>query len=158
LGRIGIVETAFQSEYDLLRVVMRNGEYSNLDLSTRSIVGIGAFAGTPAKQDTGAQAARLIRFSQASAGKVFLGLVGRRDRPRLLSDEIAIVNADTLERTATMQASVPLWAFAVGGGGSRLYGLDPQGGKIHVFDTTQAVETEVINGVGKSPTIVIFSQ
>jgi DNA-binding beta-propeller fold protein YncE len=157
-GRIGMVKTAFQSEDDLLRVVMSDGEYSNLDLATRSIVGRGALAGTPAKGDYGSEAGRLVRFSQASAGKVFLGLVGPDHRNRLLFDEIAIVKANTLERTATMQASAPLWAFAVGTGGSRLYGLDPRGGKIHVFDTTQAVETEVIEGVGKSPTIVILSQ
>ena len=33
-----------------------------------------------------------------------------------------------------------------------------QGGNIHVFDTTQAVETEIIKGVGTSPTIAIISQ
>jgi hypothetical protein len=109
-------------------------------------------------RDAGGEAERLVRFSQASADKVFLGLVGLSDRNRLLFDEIAIVKADTLEKTATMQASAPLWAFAVGDGGSRLYGLDPRGGKIHVFDTTQAVETEIIDGVGKSPTIVILSK
>lgn len=157
-ARNGMVKTAFQPEDDLLRVVMHDGEYSNLDLATRSIVGRGSFEGTPAKRGAGGEEGRFVRFSHASADKVFLGLVGLRHRSRFLFDEIAIVNANTLERTATMQASAPLWAFAVGDGGSRLYGLDPRGGNIHVFDTTQAVETEIIRGVGKSPTIAILSQ
>jgi len=153
--RDGMVENAFQSEDELLRVVMRDGAYSTLDVATRSIVGRGTLAGTPAKPGTEAEAKRLVRVSQSYADEVFLGLA--RHGHGYLFDEIAIVNADTLERTATMQASAPLWAFAFGGGGSRLYGLDPRGGNIHVFDTTRAVETEIIKGVGKSPTIAILS-
>jgi Methylamine dehydrogenase heavy chain (MADH) len=157
-ARKGMVETAFQSDDDLLRVVMREGEYTNLDLATNSIVGRGALVGTRAKRDSGDEGNRLVRFSQSAAGQAFLGLVGLKHRNRLLFDEIAVVKARTLEETATLQSSAPLWAFAVGDGGNRLYGLDPRGGNIHVFDTTQASETEIIRGIGKSPTIAILSQ
>ena len=154
-GRSGIIGTAFQAEEDRLRVVTRDGEYSTLDVATRSMVSRGALAGTT-KLGTGGEADRVVRFSKAYADKAFLGLAQRGHGH--LFNEIAMVNADTLERTATLQASAPLWAFAVGDGGTRLYGLDPVGGSIHVFDTTRAVETGIIRGAGKSPTIAILSQ
>ena len=156
-SRGGIVGTVFPSDEDRLRVVMRNGEFSTLDLATRSSVGRGVLAIAPGgRPNTPGQDERHIRFSGVAADKVFLG-IARRGVNHLF-DEIAIVNADTLERTATLQAAAPLWAFAIGDDGSRLYGVDPVHGSIHVFDTARAAETGVIRGVGKSPTIVIFSR
>ncbi|HEY0100631.1 MAG TPA: amine dehydrogenase large subunit [Pyrinomonadaceae bacterium] len=91
------------------------------------------------------------------SGKVYLGMGQLADlrMGRWTYNTIGVFDIDTLNRVSLLETKHRLFSISVNPTGSRLYGVDPLGKRLVVFDTGSGSEIGLVEDLGESPMLVI---
>ena len=143
-------------------VVMRDGAFSLVDLSNRRVLRRGSME-TPA--EFASQVSGGVRTTY-TAGNLFLGLqpIHRYRGMVLLGlstndgsrgfNELILVDEETLKIKADRKVTLRFSALTVG---PEIYAIDPFGSTLYILDPLSLTQLGQMEGVGKSPTIIISS-
>jgi hypothetical protein len=165
---------AYMSGDKELTVVMGDGRFARLNLTTGGVVQEGAvqfsqpLIATAATTGAGAYDAQgryvSSRLIQGSQGKIF-SVLARNDRIFHAADAIAALDAKTLQQIALIQPGYLFWNAVLSVDGKRLYLISADAdrtgkslnGNIHILNSADGSEMGEITGVGTTPTILVPS-
>lgn len=90
-------------------------------------------------------------------GRVYLGIGQLADMRRgsWAFNAVGVFDTESLNRVGLLKTSRRLFSITVSAAGDRLYGVDPAGKSLVVFDTASGNEIGAVEGVGESPMMVI---
>jgi DNA-binding beta-propeller fold protein YncE len=155
-----------------LKVVVNDGSYFDVDNVGRKIKGLGVVDAklrrTAHNESPGLVAdgedwmagmwiPRQTPTGSAKNGRVYFGIGQLADlrRSDWLFSTIGVFDSDTLDRVGVIESTRRLFSIAVNAAGDRLYGVDPAGKSLVVFDTGSGQEIGVVENVAETPILVI---